>query len=558
MVNYFQKIPIISLFIVLMLVILFLAFFGCNTNDHASKKGKVFHYNESKGIASLDPAFARNLPAIWAVSQLYNGLLQLDDSLNIIPCIAKNYDISDNSKTYSFKLRTDVYFHDHPLFMNGKGRKVVASDFEFSYSRIVDPANAFPGAWVFNMVDRQFPGTNNGFKTINDSTFQITLKSPFPSFPGILTMPYCFVLPKEIVTYYGKDFRNHPVGTGPFKFKLWIEGEKLILVKNENYFERDSNGARLPKIDAISITFITDKQSEFLEFIKGRLDFISGINAAFKDELVTMNGKQNPKYHERLKMLTCPYLNTEYLGILVDTGLDFIKKNPLRLKKVRQAINLAIDRKKMLTFLRNNIGFPATAGFVPKGIPYFSETKVKGYPYRPDSALKLLAEAGFPYGKGMLPVKLTTSSDYLDLCEYIQNELSIIGIKIDIDVVSGLSFREMLANSKMIFFRGSWVADYPDAENYLALFYSKNFSPTGPNYTHFKSTKFDKLYESSLITKNLQQRIYYDYQMDSILLDEAVIVPLFYDVAIRFTQKNICNLGINPLNRLILKNVEIR
>jgi oligopeptide transport system substrate-binding protein len=546
-----------SLFFKIAFIIL-LALSSCISNENSKNNKKVFRYNESKNIATLDPAFARNQAAIWPINQLYNGLLQLNDSLHIKPCIAKNWSISKDGKLYTFHLRSDVYFHDHNIFPGGKGRKVNAHDFEFSFSRLIDPVVASPGAWVFNFVDERHTGSNKGFKAINDSTLQIYLKSPFPAFTGILTMPYCFVVPAEVVNHYGRDFRSHPVGTGPFKFKIWAEGEKLVLVKNENYFEKDTGGTRLPKIDAVAVTFIADKQSEFLEFIKGRLDFISGVNASFKDELITAEGKLQKKYSDRMHMLTCPYLNIEFLGILADTSLLIVENSILRNKLVRQAINLAIDRKKMVSYLRNNIGTAAYGGFVPEGLPGYIPGVTTGYEYNPDSAIKLLKKAGYFGGTEMQPIKIITVSDYADLCEYIQNELALIGITVEVETVTGLSYREMLANSRINLFRASWIADYPDAENYMALFYSRNFSPKGPNYTHFCNKQFDKLYEKALLELSDVKRIGYYYQMEQILHEEAVTIPLFYDMAVRFTQKNIVNLGINPMNLLTLKYVEVK
>jgi oligopeptide transport system substrate-binding protein len=539
-------------------IVLSILILSCNSPNFNITHKKIFHYNESKDIATLDPAYARNLAKVWPVNQLFNGLLQLDDSLQIKPCIAHKWEISMDGRIYTFHLRNDVYFHDNALFQSGKGRKVVASDFVYSFNRLLDPATASPGAWVFNFVNGNEPNTTNGFKAINDSTVQIFLKSPFPAFLGLLTIAYCFVVPKEIVTHYGRDFRNHPVGTGPFKFKLWIEGEKLILLKNENYFEKDINGTKLPKIDGVSISFIADKQSEFLEFIKGRLDFISGVNASFKDELLTPTGKLNPAYSSKFNMLVCPYLNTEYLGILVDSSLEIVRKSPLHDKLIRQAINLSIDRKKMISNLRNNIGFPANSGFIPKGMPSFSASDVHGYNYNPDSARKLLVKAGHPGGKGLSPIKIVTVSDYSDICEYVQHELEQVGIPIEVEVVTGLSYREMIANSRLNLFRASWVADYPDAENYLALFYGPNLCPKGPNYTRFKNKSFDRLYELSLKEPDFSKREKVYHQMDQMIINEAVTIPLYYDVAIRFTQKNIYNLGINPMNNLILKYVEIK
>ncbi|MCX7986977.1 MAG: ABC transporter substrate-binding protein [Bacteroidales bacterium] len=542
--NFFTKFLILSC----------LAIIGCNQSKEVQQL-KILYYNESKGVASLDPAYARNQSVIWVVNQLYNGLLQLDDSLNIRPCIAYRYSVSEDGKEYTFWLRQDVYFHHSPIFPSGKGRQVTAHDFVYSFRRILDPMVASPGAWIFGKINTQ--KAEGGFEAVNDSVLKIYLHSSFPAFVGILTMPYCFVVPHEAVEHFGKDFRSNPIGTGPFYLKRWVEGEKMVLLKNTQYFEKDQYHNPLPYLDAVVISFVVDKQSEFMEFMSGKIDFISGVNPFFKDELLTADGELQEKYKNKLNLLKSPYLNIEYLGILVDPNKPNTKNSPLMDKKVRQAINLAIDREKMVKFLRNNIGYPAYAGFVPKGIPSFCDTFPKGYPYRPDSAKKILLQAGYTESKGFPVITLTTTSDYADICEYVQHELSQINIPVEIEVTNGLSYREMLANARMMMFRASWIADYPDAESFLALFYSQNFSPLGPNYTHFRNTQFDQFYMQALAEKNDQQRHELYRQMDQIIIDEAPVVPLFYDVAVRFTHKRIKNMRLNPLNLLVLKNVDI-
>ncbi len=527
-------------------ILISLLFFSCT--EKTIKHSNVFRYNESKGIATLDPAFAKSQVLIWPVNQIFNGLVQMDNELKIQPCIAKNWEISDNGETYTFYLRNDIKFHDNEIFPNGAGRLVNAYDFEYSLNRIIDPKTGSPGAWIFNQVKEE------GIKALNDSTLRIKLKNSFPAFLGLLSMQYCSVVPKEAIDFYKQDFRNNPVGTGPFQFKFWKEGEKLILVKNLDYFEKDEKGNPLPYLDAVSITFINDKQSEFLEFLKGNIDFISGLSPANKDELITRNGRLNPKYESSIKMLTQPYLNTEYLGFLLDTSKIINKNSPVLNKKVRQAINYGFDRNKMMKFLRNSIGIPATNGFIPKGMPSFSD-QVAGYSYNPGKTRDLLKEAGFPGGEGLPPINLTTTSDYLDLCEYIQQELSQFGIVLNIDVSTGATFREMVASSKLEFFRGSWIADYPDAENYMALFYSKNFSPVGPNYTHYSNKTFDELYEKAMKETNDSIRFEIYNQMDQLIINDAVVVPLYYDEVVRFVNNNIRGFESNPMNLLILKKV---
>ena len=368
-------------------------------------------------------------------------------------------------------------------------------------------------------------------------------------------MQYCSVIPKEAISYYGEDFRNHPVGTGPFQLKLWKEGVKMVLTRNPNYFETE-NGKRLPFLDAVSISFIVDKQAAFLEFIKGNLDFMSGIDASYKDEVLTRSGKLKTKYKNRINLLRQPYLNTEYLGFYVGDTKD--KSNPLNDIRIRQAINYGFDRVKMVKHLRNGIGIPGIYGFIPMGMPGSDSSKVNGYTYQPDKSRQLLLKAGYPNGKGLPSVKLITNASYLDLCKYIQQQLNQIGFDIRIDVTPPATLREMMEQGKAPFFRGSWIADYPDAESYLSLFYSKNLSPIGPNYTHYCNPVFDRLFEQShaVVNDNIRYALY--AEMDNLIMREAPVVVLYYDEVLRFTNKRVTGLGNNPMNLLTLKHVKIR
>ena len=531
-------------------ILSFLAFVLCScTSENRNAGKKVFRYNEAANIQSLDPAFAKDQAMIWVDVQLYNGLVQMDNELNIVPSIAKSWEVSNDGLEYTFHLRDDVYFHPHQLFKNGK-RRVVAEDFVYSLNRIVDTKTMSPGAVFFENVE-QINGKYSFFAP-NDTTFVVRLKQAFSPFLGILTMPYASVVPKEIVNHYKEDFRKHPIGTGPFKFKMWKENVKLVLVKNEDYFEKDSLGKRLPYLDAVAISFIVDKQSVFLEFVKGNIDFISGIDPNYKDEILTRSGKLQPKYKDKINLITQPYLNTEYLGFKMDVNDE---KNPLKDKRVRQAINYGFSREKMIKYMRNNIGYPGEYGIIPVGLAGFDST-VNSYEYNPEKSKRLLAEAGYPNGEGMQEITLSTTATYLDLCKYIQQQLGLLGIKVKIDVNPPAALREHIAQGKTQWFRGSWIADYPDAENYLSLFYSKNHCPKGSNYTHFSSKEFDKLYEKAILETDYEKRIALYKKMNDIIIEESPIVVLYYDQVLRFVQKNISGFESNPLNLLILKNVK--
>lgn len=519
--------------------ILFLLFFACNSKENLSTN--VFRYNEHKNIGSLDPAFAKDNADIWAVNQLFNGLVQMDEHLNVQPCIAKQWQISQDALTYTFSLRNDVFFHKHDLFGKNATRTVKASDFEYSFNRLLDKQIASPGSWVLNKVE--------SFHAINDTLFQITLKQPFPAFLGLLTMKYCSVVPKEIVSHYKSEFRSHPIGTGPFKFKRWEENIKLVFRKNNHYFETDETGQKLPYLEAVAITFLPDKQSEFLQFAQGNLDYVSGLDASYKDEILTAKGELREQYANKVNMLRGPYLNTEYLAFYMDSNVPEIQSALLR-----EAVNLGFDRKKMMIYLRNGIGIPAYGGFIPKGLPGFNESI--GFTYQPETSKQLIEQFKAETGIKNPEITITTTSNYLSFCEFIQRELQKSGLIVHIDVIPAATLKDVKANGKLDLFRASWVADYPDAENYLSLYYSKNFAPNGPNYTHFKNEQFDLWYEQAFTETNTLKRENLYTKMDSLVMSKTPIVPLFYDEVVRFTRKNVEGLGINPINLLDLKYVK--
>jgi oligopeptide transport system substrate-binding protein len=520
---------------------------SCHQKNNNGKQ--VFRYNETTGIATLDPAFAKNQSIIWAVHQLYNTLVETDSNLNIVPSLAYRWDVSPDRLTYVFHLRNDVFFHDNEVFPGGKGRKMTAHDVAYSYARITDPATASSGAWIFNnRVDSAAP-----FRALDDSTFRLKLLRPFNPILGLLSMQYCSVVPKEVVDKHGKDFRSHPCGTGPFSFKSWEEGQALIMLKNDRYFEKDAQGIALPYLDAVKVSFYDSKATEFLMFQQEQLDFINDIDASFKDEVLTRKGELRKDWIGRIRLSKHPYLNIEYLGIVVDPANEIVKNSPLGSQKVRAAINYGFDRRKMMMYLRNSIGIPAESGFVPAGLPSFDSSVVKGYNFNPQRSRQLLSEAGYPDGKGLPTIKLLTIPIYADLASFIAKELEDVGLKIQVEAVQKSFLLEQTAKSTAPFFRGSWIADYPDAENYLGCFYSKNPSP--PNYTRYKNPQFDVLYERSLTEQNDSIRFALYRQMDQIIISDAPVVPLWYDEVIHLVQPNVKGFQPNGLNLLELRTL---
>ena len=526
-----------SLSLFIGILFLFLAV-GCDDPTTVDSNA-VFRYNEFRNITSLDPAFARNPQNIWPIQQLFNGLVQLDRNLNVVPEIASHWEIDSLGTTYTFFLKEDIFFHKADQFGPKKTRAVTAHDFAYSFDRLTDPAVGSPGGWVLQQVE--------SYQVIDQHTFQIKLKQTFPAFLSLLSMRYCAVVPKEVVEDPQHEFRKHPIGTGPFKFKAWEEDIKLVLRKNTLYFERDDQGKTLPYLEAIAISFLPDIQREFMLFSQGKFDFLNSLDPSYKDELLTPKGALQTAYQDKINLQKGPYLNTEYIGFYLDSD------NPaLRSKDIRKAINIGFDRIKMITYLRNTIGFPALEGFIPKGLAGKSTQTLNQY--QPELA-RILVKKFIEETNIQPAIRLATDINYLAICEYLQRELQKIGVTVVIDFMPTATLRQAKSSGKLEAFRASWIADYPDAENYLSLFYSANFSPTGPNYTHFKQGAFDTLYEAALLRPALEERVELYQEMDEMIMDYYPVVPLYYDQAVRFVQKDVKGLEMNPLNLLYLKSV---
>lgn len=527
-------------------------------------KKKVFRYNQTGGLTSIDPAFANKRSNIWGVYQVYHGLFRFEkgvDDIHLHPELARTWDISENGLVYTFRIKKRVFFHDNQAFPNGKGRELKASDFVYSFKRIINPETRSPGAWVFNdKVLREKDGSisDTCFKVIDDYTFRIYLDKKFPAFLNILSMPYCYVVPKEAVEFYGQDFGKNPVGTGPFMLessKDWKFGQNLILNKNTNYWKKNiEHTGYLPYLDAIHITFGEDSDVAFRKFKKGKLDFISSTSSKAKSQILNKDGSIKKDFKENFKVFKIDYLNTEYIGFYMG---DKIKNNPFKDNlKLRQALSYAINRQELLYLLRNGLGTPGHHGMIPKALPSY-DTTLNGYKYDLQKAKNLLKEAGYPNGKGLPTLTLFTHTRDKNIARYLQKQWKNIGVNVDIEENQFPTHQAMVDNGKAMMFRGSWLGDHPDAMNYLELFYSKNFAPIGPNKTHFLNEEFDRLLEEVQESRDLFVKYDSYKKMDQIIMDNCPVIVLYYDELLYVTQKNVKGLELDQMGNLFLESVDI-
>jgi peptide/nickel transport system substrate-binding protein len=466
--------------------------------------------------------------------QLFDGLVQLDSDLNVIPAIARHWSILDSGQTYRFTLRNDVHFQTVNN-VHLQNNRVKAQDFVFSFNRIINPQTASSGAWVFNnLVDSIQP-----FVALNDTTLVIKLLRPFPPFISLLTTPYASVVPQELAQK--ADFGSHPVGTGPFQFRFWEENTKLVLERNPNYFSQSN----VPKVDYLEVSFIQNKQSAFLEFLQGNLDMYSGLESSFKDKLLNADGNIKTTYRDQFYLVKTPFLNTEYIAF----NMDSTEKLDLSFRK---AVNYAINKQEMVAFLRNNLGQPALKGFVPEGLPI--GRRPERYRFDPQKAKDLLQQSR--YTESPFTLRIHTIPEYVDLTVFIQNQLSIVGIQSSIEVMPPSLLNSQKKTGDLMCFRGSWIADYPDAESYLSCLLTKNIAPNGPNYTRYSNPFFDELY-SRAIASNGEERLRLYAQMDSLMAEDAPMLFLFYDQNIRFYHRTVSGMQHNALNHLILTKTQV-
>ncbi len=528
--------------------------------------GGVFKYNEEDLLRHLFPLNIRGTIGHRISLNLYEGLINLtQDNLNVIPALAESWTISDDGKVYTFKIRKGVFFHDDPCFPDGKGREVTAKDFKYCMDLLCTSMDNNAGDWLFK--DKVLGATAHleatkkgetpidgvkGVKALDDNTLEITLENPFPDFMVLLSTPFTYVFPKEAYEKYGiKGMRNYAVGTGPFKIKKVVENEVILMLRNENYWGKDKDGNQLPYLDGVRVSFIKEQKSALLEFKKGNLDMVYRLPYEMVDEIMDENQQLKPDYQKYQLQMTSN-LSIEYYGFQNQT-------EPFNNKKLRQAFCYAIDRKKITDFVVKKMAAPNFAGVIPmafKDISGYDYSQLKGYNYDPDKARKLLAEAGYPNGKGLGKVTLQINSGggkNASVAEAIQQQLEeTLNIEVEILQLLFPQHYENIETAKTNFWRAGWVADYVSPENFLRLFYgpeapAKITEKTYLNTIRFKNSEYDKLFDKAMSTMDKAQRHELYRQAEQILLDEAAVLPLFNTRDVRLIQPDVKNFPQNAM-----------
>jgi len=530
--------------------------------------------SETKRIAGFDPAKAMDLPSIQAMSKIYEGLVQyayLDRPYRVEPCLAEAMpEISREGTLYTFKIRKGIYFQDDPCFerSSGKGRELCAADLVYGIKRVADMRVGSPGYWAFRdrivgldefrdrsaSVPADYDAPVEGLEAPDRYTLRIHLVRPFPALLWILTMNYGYAVPREAVDYYGDDFVSHPVGTGPYILKSHVHNYRLEFVRNPKWRETGrvelypatgtsddetgglmhDAGKALPFIDRIVQYVITDPSTQWLLFMSGKLE-ATALSRDNWDAVVTPDRKLTPAMTARgIVMDAMPSLDTMYIGFNMEDPV--VGGN----RFLRQAMLAAFDRERWVRFQNGRVT-PAV-GPIPPAMSV-AETNATLFPFDLVRARDLLAKAGYPGGKDPatgrrleLTLELGSGdSETREMAEVLASFMDPMGVVLIPSFNNWPSFLKKIEQKRAQLFCLSWMADYPDPENFLQLFYGPNITP-GANRCNYQNPEFDRLYEkAATLPEGLEKRRVYA-QMEQIVKTDCPWLFMHHSLSVTLKQ----------------------
>ena len=511
---------------------------------------EMVRYSGTTRIRGFDPVKASDVASSMAISKIYEGLLQyayLERPYRVEPLLAESMpDVSDDGTVYTFPLRHGIYFRDDPCFeaAGGRGRELVARDFVYSIMRNADLKNESNGFWAFNdrivgldawratTADPDAPSDYDaqvlGLRAIDPYTFQIRLKRPYPQLLWVLAIHYAVAVPREAVEYYGEDFVNHPVGTGPYMLESWRKNYRLEYVRNPKWEEtgrvetyptrgepqdREAGlladaGKSIPFIDRIVQYVIQDFSTRWLMFLAGQLDTLGTIEVTRDNwDAVIVGGTDltDDLVDRGIRLSTSPTMILYYIGFNMDDPI--LGKNIT----LRQALTSAMNTAEWIELYNHRILRPTSP--IPPGVAGHSDTPPP-FPFDLDRARRLLAEAGYPDGidpetgrrlRLALELGSAENPEMRQSAELFVSFMDRIGVVVEPSYNNWPVFLDKLDRRQVQLYRLAWVADYPDAENFLQLFYSPNQSP-GPNHSNYSDDQFDALYERARVMKDSPER----------------------------------------------------
>lgn len=520
------------------------------TRQEDGRKGstrKTLTFSLPDDMKTLDPATAYDTVAMDVIPLVLESLYQFHydrQPLTLEPLLAAGMpEVSADRLTFTIRIKKGVRWHDGDWFPGGKGRELVAADFLHAWKRLANPELQSPGAWIWagkvkgwDAFARNVAGSTDrkaalgkeveGLTAVDSHTLRIRLTRPYPQLTQILAMSYTSPLPPELFEKHGLFAMNERLpGTGPYKFHAYTRASKLTLLRNEAYRDVSYAGAKLPFVEELTFRIFKEDQPRWLEFTRGNLD-VSGIP---KDNFASTvsSGELRPEMAKK----GIQFLKLEQASLYF---LLFHMKDPVLGKnaELRKAISMAFDRAAFIETFRNGRGVNAVS-LIPRTVEGHVKRERFPYDYDPEGAKEMLAKAGFPGGKGLPPLRLDTRGNSTNnklQAEFIREALEKIGIQVEVALNSFPGYLEKERNGNLQLVQGVWDSDYPDAENFLALLYSKNVSP-GPNVSGYSNPAFDRLYEKIAVMENGPERHRLIREAEELAYRDLPIAPLFYPLA---------------------------
>jgi len=531
------------------------------------KYGGEFKFMSTEKITSLFPFSSDDHYSSRLISQIYEPLLQLEMStMKPIPGLAEKVEVSADGTVYTLKIRKGVYFHEDDCFSDEK-HELDADDVKLSLSIACSKlkennvsyqlVNRIVGAQDFyKNSSKTLPKSGvSGIKVVDKNTVKITLVKPFAGFEYVLTHPSLSIIPEEAYEKYGKGMDIHPVGTGPFALES-MNNEKIVLKRNPNYWKKDELGNQLPFLDKVTMTYTKNKRSELLAFRKADIDLVLQIPVEEIEHILgTLLEAQEGK-NVKHKVESERSLSMRYISMAIDSK-EFGDE------RVRKAFNLAIDRDVIIDNWLEGEGWAARNGFVPT-MKNYPNDQIKGHDFDAAKANKLMSEAGYPNGKGFpkldLYVNAVEGSLAHKLCQAVAKQLKTnLNIDLNVKLCDLNERKEAIASGKAKIWSAGWIADYPDPESFLTMFYGGNATNSGMvNVFNFKDAEYDALFEEAISEIDLEKRNALMVKCDQMIIDKAATIPLVTGAHLVMVNARVRNFKVNPMESLMLTDVFIK
>ncbi|HEY3177148.1 MAG TPA: ABC transporter substrate-binding protein [Candidatus Polarisedimenticolia bacterium] len=444
---------------------------------------------------TLDPALATDQHSIAVVSQIFDGLVEFDPAdLSVRPALAERWEISDNGLRYTFHLRPEARFHN--------GHPVTAEDVAFSFRRVLSPATKSNRQWVLSAL------APDRIRVIDERILELTLLRPFAPLLTMLCLEAASIVPRDVYGAPGSSPERQPVGAGPFLLESWVPGERITLRRFAS-----SSAADPRLVGRVVYRIIGSEATALEEYLSGGIDIDDEIPSGRRREL----GSKLAGEYRRWAQPAIAYLGFNH------RAAPFAGNRALR-----QAFNHAVDKAYICDVLNEGKDVPA-GGVLPRGVPGYDPGLI-GYPYDPERARALLAEAGYPAGRGLPEIVLyyNTSESQRRIMERVQINLAGIGVKIRLKSLDPAALMKSLEAGEPAFFRMAWLSETPDPDSFLTPVLHSASGPAEGNFARYSNPEFDRLIDRARGTGDARQRMEMYREAQRIAVEDACWVFLYF------------------------------